>query len=100
MRKAGVQPDLAHQAQRGQRGAGVRAVVGRVVGEHGGAVEGAVVLGEVQPALEPMRARAPDANAHDVRGAAQGMSANQASRKSTEFACRPNEVQGQPPEQG
>lgn len=48
-------------------------VVGRVVGEDGGAVEGAVVFGEVEPALvaDAFWARAPDADANDVRGAVE-----------------------------
>ena len=55
-----------HQAEVGQAGVGSRAILGGVVGEDGGTVEGAVVLGEVQPTLEAMRARAPDADANNV----------------------------------
>ena len=40
------------------------------MGEDGDAVEGAVVLGVVQPALEAVGAVAADADAHNVRGAA------------------------------
>ena len=41
------------------------------MGEDSGPVEGAVVLGEVQPALEAVRALAADAKPDDVRRAAQ-----------------------------
>ena len=41
------------QAQRAQLRVSGRRVLGGVVREDSGAVEGAVVLGEVQPALEP-----------------------------------------------
>lgn len=57
----------AYQAQCGQAGGRGRAVLGGVVGEHGGAVEGAVVLRKVQPALEAVRALAPQPDAHNVR---------------------------------
>lgn len=40
-------------------------------GTHSDAVEGAIVLREVQPALGVVRAVAPHPNANDVRGAAQ-----------------------------
>ena len=59
-----------HQAERGQAGVRGRAVLGRIVGEDGGAVERAVVLGEVQPALEAVRALAAQPDAHDVGRAA------------------------------
>lgn len=55
-----------HQAQGGQLLVGRWAVLGRVVAEDGGAVEGAVVLGVVQPALGVVRAVAADAQADDV----------------------------------
>ena len=47
-----------------------RLVVGGVVAEDGGAVEGAVILGEVEPALvaDAFGARAADADADDVGG--------------------------------
>ena len=50
-----------------------RLVVGGVVGEDGGAVEGAVVLGEVEPALvaDAFGALAADADADDVGGAVE-----------------------------
>lgn len=52
---------------------GGRLVVGGVVGEDGGAVEGAVVLGEVEPAFvaDAFRALAADADADDVGGAVE-----------------------------
>lgn len=45
-------------------------IVGRVVGEDGGTVKGAVVLGEVEPALitNALGARATDTNTNDVGG--------------------------------
>ena len=46
------------------------AVLLGVVAEHGGAVEGAVVLREVQPALEAVGALPTHTNANDVGGAA------------------------------
>ena len=54
---------------RGQLDVRGRLVVRRVVGEDGGAVEGAVVFGEVEPALvaDAFRALAADADADDVR---------------------------------
>ena len=60
-----------YHAEGGQLHIGGGGVLVGVVGEHSGAVEGAVVLGEVQPALEPVGALAAHADAHDVRGAAQ-----------------------------
>ena len=61
---------MTHVAEGGQGGGGVGRVLGRVVREDGDAVEGAVVLGVVQPALEAVGALATDANANDVGGAA------------------------------
>ena len=48
----------------------LRLVVGRVVGEDGGTVEGAVVLGEVQPALvtDALRALTSDTDTNNVGG--------------------------------
>ena len=46
------------------------AVVLGIVAEDGGAVEGAVVLWEVQPALEAVRAVSSDTQTNDVRRAA------------------------------
>lgn len=60
----------AHQAECGQGCVWAGAVLGGVVGEDGGAVEGAVVLREVQPALEAVRALPSYPNADDVGGAA------------------------------
>ena len=57
----------AYVAEGGQLGVGVRGVLGGVVGEDGDAVEGAVVLGVVQPALEAVGTFAADSNAHNVR---------------------------------
>lgn len=52
----------------GQLGLLLGLVVGRVVGEDGGTVEGAVVLGEVQPALvsDALRADTTQTNTNDV----------------------------------
>lgn len=57
----------------GQLLAGIGLVLGRVVGEDGGAVEGAVVLGEVEPALvaDALRALATDTDTDDVSGAVE-----------------------------
>lgn len=54
----------------GQLDVGLGLVVWGVVGENGGAVEGAVVLGEVQPALvaNALGALATDTNTNDVGG--------------------------------
>lgn len=54
------------------------------MGEDSDAVEGAVVLWVVQPALETVGAMTPDPYAHDVRGAAADMTINhQVPRQST-----------------
>lgn len=57
----------------GQLLAGLGLVVGGVVGEDGGAVEGAVVLGEVQPALvaDALGTQATDTDTDDVGGAVE-----------------------------
>ncbi len=73
----------AHQQHGAQLRVGARAVFGRVVAEDGGAVEGAVILWVVQPALGVVRAVPPHPEADDVRGAAhkrdkhQGIKARQ-----------------------
>ena len=46
------------------------AIVLGVVAEDGCAVEGAVIFGEVQPALEAVRALTPNTKTNDVGGAA------------------------------
>ena len=56
-----------YQAQGWQHLIGSWAVLGRVVAEDGGAVEGAVILGVVQPALGVVRAHASNAQPDDVR---------------------------------
>ena len=58
------------QLESGQLLASLGLVVGGVVGEDGGTVEGAVVLGEVQPALvaDSLGTRATDTNTDDVGG--------------------------------
>ena len=61
----------SHQAQRGQLHVFSGAVLWCVVAEHSGTVEGAVVLGVVQPALRVVRAVTPDAEPNDVRRATQ-----------------------------
>lgn len=62
---------LAHQAEGGQACTRGGAIFGGIVGENSGTVEGAVVLGEVQPTLEAVRALATDANPNDMRRTAQ-----------------------------
>ena len=57
---------MAHVTKGGELGTGSRGVLGCVVGEDGDAIEGAVVLGVVQPTLEAMGAVASDADADDV----------------------------------
>jgi hypothetical protein len=61
------------ELESGQLLAGLGLVVGRVVGEDGGAVEGAVVLGEVQPALvtDALGALTADTNTDNVGGAVE-----------------------------
>jgi len=61
---------VSYQAHSLELGAVSRAVVLGVVAEDGGAVEGAVVLGEVQPALEAVRALSSDTQPDDVGGTA------------------------------
>ena len=47
------------------------AVVLGIVAEHSGTVEGAVILREIQPALQPVGAVTADTNTDDVRRAAR-----------------------------
>ncbi|KAI6762824.1 hypothetical protein HG530_008804 [Fusarium avenaceum] len=56
------------EVESGELGVLLRLVVGGVVGEDGGAVEGAVVLGEVQPALvtDALRALTSDTDTNNV----------------------------------
>lgn len=70
LRVGGVGFGAGGELLRGELGGGLRLVVGRVVGEDGGAVEGAVVFGEVEPAFvaDPLGAGAANANADDVGG--------------------------------
>ena len=58
-------------------------VVGGVVGEDGGAVEGAIVLGEVEPAFvaNALWANAADADAKDVCGAVEEISSERDKRR-------------------
>lgn len=63
-------------AQGGQLDIVSGAVLLGVVAEHGGAVEGAVVLREVQPALEAVGALSTHTDANDVGGAVGHRAAN------------------------
>ena len=57
----------AYIAKGGQLCVSGGGVLGGIVGEDCDAIEGAVVLWVVQPALQAMRTLAPDANANNVR---------------------------------
>ena len=61
----------AHVTEGGELCIGGRSVLGGVMGEDGDAVEWTVVLRVVQPALQSVGAVPPDANPHDVGGAAK-----------------------------
>ena len=78
---------MAYRAECLELGAICWAVLLGVVAEDSCTVEGAVIFGEVQPALEPMRALAADAKPNDVRGAARDTEPVSRQTKYANHAC-------------